>query len=312
MNKKTRQASPLYDRVQRTLAINRKAKLTFPFVFMGLTGRQLGDDDIVLEFQDDAPFRNGKGELAWSALGMLADGAIGAVSRMKAGPRVRPVTAHLDMQMTGALTRGRVSTHGHFVGFSEGDRVRQLLATATLECGENLIGHASAVFMLLDLPEGESQPPQAWVPEGLEAESIDAIVFDSSERDALRSCKRAEAAATNEFPFIEHFWCGIPKRAEGKAHLSVRVTPHLVNRAGHAHGGLLLGTAVRVANAAVPSNMRLSNISCWFLRPGLGPRLKVRSTVVQPGRNLALVRTQITGASGKVVLDATSQHALLA
>src|SRR6476660_1494909 len=85
MKKKTSTPSPLYARVQHTLAINRKAKLTFPFVFMGLTGRQIGDDDVMLEFEDDTPFRDGKGELSWSALGMLADGAVGAVSRMKTG-----------------------------------------------------------------------------------------------------------------------------------------------------------------------------------------------------------------------------------
>jgi acyl-coenzyme A thioesterase PaaI-like protein len=58
--------------------------------------------------------------------------------------------------------------------------------------------------------------------------------------------------------------------------------------------------------------MRLSNISAWFVSPGLGPQLKVRSNVVQQGRNLAVVRTQILGASGKLVLEATSQHAAAA
>ena len=294
--------------MQRTLAINRKAKLTFPLVFMGLTGRQIGDDDLTLEFEDDETFRDGKGELSWSALGMLADGAIGAVARMKAGPRVRPATVHLELQMTGAPTHGPVITQGHFVAFSERDRIRQSFATATIKSGEALIGYASAAFMLLNLPEGEIQPPQVWLPEGFEPEPLDAITFDANENEALASCERAEAAATEALPFIEHFWCGIPEPAEGKAHLSVRVTPHLGNRAGHAHGGLLLGTVARVANAALSGNMRLSNISAWFVSPGSGPRLEVHSSVMQQGRNLALVRTQILGASGKLVLEATSQH----
>jgi acyl-coenzyme A thioesterase PaaI-like protein len=300
--------SPLHARVQRTLVINRKARLTFPFVFMGLTGRRIGDDDLTLQFEDDRTFRDGKGELSWAVLGMLADGAIGAVARMKAGPRVRPATVHLEMQMTGASTQAPVVAQGHFVTFSEGDRVRQALATATLKSGATLIGHASAAFMLLDLPEGETQPPQAWLPEGFEPEPLDGIVFDANEREALESCARAEAAATEAFPFIEHFWCGIPESAEGKAHLNVQVTPHLGNRAGHAHGGLLLGTAARVANAALPADMRLSNISAWFVSPGLGPRLDVQSSVLQQGRNLSLVRTRILGATGKLVLETMSQH----
>jgi acyl-coenzyme A thioesterase PaaI-like protein len=72
------------------------------------------------------------------------------------------------------------------------------------------------------------------------------------------------------------------------------------------------GTAARVAKAALPGNMRVLNISAWFVRPGLGPRLNVRSNVVQQGRDLAVVRTQILGASGKLVLETTSQHAAAA
>jgi acyl-coenzyme A thioesterase PaaI-like protein len=86
------------------------------------------------------------------------------------------------------------------------------------------------------------------------------------------------------------------------------VTPHLGNRVAHVHGGVLLGAAASVASAAVPARMRLSNISSWFVSPGLPPRLEVRSEVLQHGRNLAVVRTQILGASGKLVLETTSQH----
>jgi acyl-coenzyme A thioesterase PaaI-like protein len=73
------------------------------------------------------------------------------------------------------------------------------------------------------------------------------------------------------------------------------------------HGGMLLGMAVQVAGAAVPGRA-LSNISAWFVRPGDGPRLKVRSKVVQQGRTLAVVRTQVTSNEGKLVLVCTSQH----
>lgn len=300
--------SPLYTRVQHALAINRKARLTFPCAFMGLTGRRIGNDDLTLEFEDEVTFRDGTCELSWAALGVLVDEALGSVARMKAGTTVRPATVHLALQMTGASTQGNIVTRGHFVAFSERDRIRRCLAMATIKCGETLIGHASAAFAMLDLPKASTQTPLPWTPEEFRPELSDAIAFAPNEREALKICERAEAAATEALPFIEHFWCGIPKPAEGKARLSVRVSPHLGNSVGHVHGGLLLGTAARVANAAVPSNMRLSNISAWFVSPGLGPRLKVRSGVVQQGRNLAVVHTQILGGSGKLVLETTSQH----
>jgi len=88
----------------------------------------------------------------------------------------------------------------------------------------------------------------------------------------------------------------------------VPVSPHLGNRSGHIHGGMLLGMAMQVAGAALAPTMALSNISAWFVKPGQGPRVKVRSKVVQQGRTLAVVRTQITNTEGRLVLEATSQH----
>ena len=308
VSEQTRIPSPLYARVQHTLAINRKAKLAFPCTFMGVTGCQVGNDDVLLEFEDDDTFRDGKGELSWAALGVLADRTLGTVAYMKAAPNARLATVHLEVQMTGASTQGHVVMEGHFVAFSERSGAVQSFSSAAIKSGKNLVGYASAAFVMLDLPQGKPPPPPPWLQEPIEPGPLHAIDFDCNEREALKSCERAEAAATEAFPFIEHFWGGIPEAEDGKAHLDVSVAPHLGNTVGHVHGGLLLGMAARVANAALPANMRLSNISAWFVSPGLGPRLKVLSSVVQQGRNLALVRYQIRGASGKLVLETTSQH----
>ncbi len=304
--------SPLCARTQRALAINQKAGLTFPCIFIGLSGRDMGDNRVMLECEDDVVFRDGNGELSWSVIGILTDAALGTATRLKAGPRLRPATVQLQMQMTGASTRGHVVTEGQFVAFSVQDRVQQLFATATMRCGDTLIGHASAAFALLELPEGATQAWEPWLPDALKSISLDAVTFDSKEREALKICEGAETRASKKFPFIEHFWCGMPKAKEGKAHLDIKITPHLGNRVGHVHGGLLFGTAARVANAALPANMRLSNISALFVTPGLGPRLNARSTVIQQSRSFAVVHTQIAHASGKLVIDATSQHVAVA
>ena len=210
--------------------------------------------------------------------------------------------------MTGASTRGDIVVEARFVAFSETSRVRQSLVSAQITSGETLIGHASSASVLLDLPEDQTRTPWPWLPEGFRPRPRDPITFDANERLALETCELAEAAATEAHPFIEHFWCGIPEASQGKAHLRVRVAPHLGNRIGHIQGGLLLGTAVKVANAAAPQDMRLSNMSAYFVSPGIGPALDVHSDVTQQGRSLAIVRTQIIGGSGKLVLETTSQH----
>jgi acyl-coenzyme A thioesterase PaaI-like protein len=163
--------------------------------------------------------------------------------------------------------------------------------------------------LLLALAPGAEQVTRPWVPAALAREPLEPVAFDANEAEAIAACRRAEAAATRQHPFIEHFWCGIPKAREGAADLDVEVTPHLGNRVRHAHGGVLLGTAAYVAAAATHATARLSNIAAYFASPGLPPRLKVRSRVVQQGRNLAVVRTQIVRPDGKLVLEATTQHA---
>lgn len=295
-------------RVRRALALDRAARLTFPCAFMGLTGRETESDALTLAFRDDATFRDARGELTLPALGVLVDSALGCVVRLKTEPAKRPATVHLQMQMTGASTRGDVAAHARFIAPSQGGGIRQSFSTATVEGGGTLIAHASAAFAIVDPEKGRIPMLRPWLPDGYAPETYDGGDIDDREREALASCERAEAAATAAVPFIEHFWCGVPESNGGKAHLSVDVTPHIGNTAGHVHGGVLVGIAARVANAAIPGDMRLSNISAWFASAGLGPRLDVRSSLLKSGRNIVLVHTRILGASGKLVLETTSQH----
>lgn len=300
--------SALCERVARALTLNRQAKLNFPGIFMDVYGAETGDGGVMLKVRDDPTLRDGAGELNWSALSVLVDVALGSVTRLKAGPAARPATVQLQMQMTGAPSRGDVATHAEFVSFSDGPGVRQCFTTGRITAGDTLIGHASGAFVMLDLPEGQTQRQHPWVAQEVLDAPLEPVELDENEREAIKACRRAEKAASAEHPFIDHFWCGIPRRGEGSAQLNIKVTPHLGNRVGHVHGGVLLGMAAQAACAAAPADMRLSNIAAWYISPGLGPRLKVRSKAIQQGRNLAVVRTQVLGATGKLVLEVTTQH----
>jgi acyl-coenzyme A thioesterase PaaI-like protein len=309
MNRLSRGQSAFCARVERTLALNRKAGLNFPGVFMEVTGREVRDDALRLEFYDDPLFHDGRGESSWVALGVLADLALGGVTRIKGGPTRRPATVHLAMQMSGAPVVGDLVADAQFVKFTERTHVTQALSTGTIHSGDTLIAHASGAFVLLDLAKGAEQVTRPWVPPELAREPLEPVEFDQAEAEALAMCARAEAAASRKHPFIEHFWCGIPEVHADGADLTVEVTAHLGNRVRHVHGGVLLGAAAYVASAATRSTKRLSNISAYFVSPGLPPRLQVRSRLVQQGRNFSVVRTQIVRPDGKLVLETTSQHA---
>ena len=301
-------AEGIRERLLHALALNRGARLNFPGVFMGLYGRQVGSDGIELEFDDGPLFRDAAGEVSWPALCVLLDVALGSVTRLKAGPTMRPATVHLIVQMTGESTREHLVTHARMVSQCTDAAVVQAITGATVTSGGKVVAHATGTFVMFDLPPGQTQVVLPWVPGDVAAKPVRVSELDESEREILKSCRRAEAAASAEHPFIDHFWSGVPKPQDGKAHLTAKVTPHLGNRVGHVHGGILLGTAARSAAAVAPAGMRIVNISAWFVSPGQPPRMKVRSEVLQQSRNFAIVRTRIIGATGKLVLEVTSQH----
>jgi uncharacterized protein (TIGR00369 family) len=303
-----RRQSPLAARVEHALRVNQVAKLNFPGVFMELEGRHVGEDGVTLEFDDGDWSRDARGELNWPALGVLLDIGLGSVTRIRSPLTQRPATVQLQVQMTGVPMTGHAVCHARILGHSERTAVKHVLSTGTVSCGDRVVAHTSGAFVMLDLPEGVTQAREPWVTDAHEVDR--EAELDDYERAAVKRCAAAERAASAEHPFIERFWCGVPKGGDGTARLDVPVGAHLGNRTGHVHGGILLGMAVQVAGAAVPG-MALSNVSAWFVRPGEGPRLKVRSKVVQQGRTLAVVRTQIASAEGKLVLEAASQHVLV-
>lgn len=310
MDNRATHPSPLTRRVERGLRACRAAKLAFPGAFMEIAGRPTGQHSVVVGLRDDPVFRDGQGELNACVLAALLDAPLGTASDMQTGPRIRPATAHIALQLTGASTQGDVAVEARFLGFSEQSRVRQSLVRADIRAGGNLIGHATGTCVLLDLPPDQPRQPWPWLPEDFDFESLQGLALEDDDAEGLAACIAAEHAATPDQPFIEHFWCGIPQGRQGGATHRIPVARHLANRSGHVQGGLLLGIAMRVANAALPAEARLSNISAYFISPGLGPVLDVESTVIQQGRSLAVVRTSIRAASGKLVLEASSQHVL--
>ena len=76
---------------------------------MEVAGSEPRSDALRLEFYDDPLFHDGRGELSWAALAVLADLALGGVTRHKGGPTRRPATVHLAMQMSGvAVVRTQI------------------------------------------------------------------------------------------------------------------------------------------------------------------------------------------------------------
>ncbi|MCX5820936.1 MAG: PaaI family thioesterase [Deltaproteobacteria bacterium] len=120
------------------------------------------------------------------------------------------------------------------------------------------------------------------------------------------------AIAGNRFPglhFPGHFldikWIDV---TGGTARATLEDGPHIGNRVGHVQGGILLGLAATTACAAAPAAMMLSNVSAWYISPGRGDKLRIRSRILHTGRTTVVVRTEIKAAGGERVLEAVSHH----
>lgn len=275
---------------------------------MGLAGEQDGESALKLHYDDGAWTRNAAGEVHWPVLGVLLDVALGAVTRLKTGPMHRPATVQLAAAFTGAPIDETPVARAQFCGYSERTAAKHALAAGTVTSGDKVVAHAWGSFVMLELQGGATQHVLPWVPPDFQYEALAASALQHDERAVLRRFDRAWSAASAEHTFVEHFWGGVPVRRDGGARLSVTIAPHLGNRVGQVHGGILFGLAALCACSALPASMRLANLSCWFIAPGQGRRLTVRAEVLQAGRNVAVVRTQIRGEGGVRVLEATSQH----
>jgi acyl-coenzyme A thioesterase PaaI-like protein len=215
----------------------------------------------------------------------------------------------MQIQFTGAPATGDVSAEAQLLGFGAGAALHQSLTSATLSANGKPVCYASGEFVLLDPPPGVTLAPLPWQQQQAQPGApLDPRTLDARERSILKACDAALAKSSAHASFIQHFWGGMPKRVAHGTSMRVPLGPHLGNRVGHVQGGISFGMAAACACAAVPSTMMLSNVSAWYISPGHGKSLTVRSRVVHAGRSIAVVRTEIKTATGERVLETVTHH----
>jgi len=302
-------AQAIRARVLRGIAGNRVAGLHFPGYFLDFQWQEVAGETARMTLADGPHCRDASGEIDIAALAILADTALATTARLKVAPGVRLATIHLQLQFTGAPATGDISAAARLLGFSAGAALRQSLSSATLSANGTAVCHASGEFGVLDPPPGVTLAPLPW--QHVEAPApapVDAGVLAAHERAILKACDAALAKASPQASFIRHFWGGVPQRTANGASNRVIIGPHLGNRVGHVQGGILFGIAAASAGAAAPATMMLSNVSAWYISPGHGRALAVKSRVVHAGRTVAVIRTEIKTTAGERVLEAVTHH----
>ncbi len=301
-------AADIRAHVLRGIAGNRTPGLHFPGFFLDLKWPEVAGESARVVVPDGEHCRDANGQMDVAALAIVADTALATATRLLITPGARLATVRMQIQFTGEAATGDVTADAHLLGFSAGTALKQSLTTGTLTAHGKPIAYTSGEFVTLNPPPGVNLSPLPWQKEVAPPSALAEKDLDARERSILKACDTALARASSHASFIQHFWGGIPDRGKNGTTLRVPIGPHIGNRVGHVQGGISFGLAAACACAAVPTTMMLSSVTAWYIGPGHGKALKVKSQVVHGGRSLAVVRTEIKTAAGERVLEAVSHH----
>lgn len=297
-------------RLLRAIAGNRIAGLNFPGYFLDIEWGDITGESARFAIADGPHCRDASGEVDIAALAVLADMALATTTRRGVAPGTwLATTLHMQMQFTGAPAKGSVSASARLLDLSVGTALRRSLSSAVLCAHGQPVCHASGEFVLLEPPPGVQFASLPWLHASRsELAPVKESALDAHERAILKAGDAALAKSSPQAAFIQHFWGGAPKQTASGASNRVAIGAHLCNRVGDVQGGIVFGIAAHCAASAVAPGMMLSNVSAWYISPGRGKALVVKSRLVHAGRNIAVVRTEIKTSSGKRVLEAVTHH----
>lgn len=302
-------------RTLRAIALNREPGYHFAGNFLGLSYDHVGTDHTALSVDVLPHCAADDGQLSLPGFAILADLAMAGAVRAGLDPKTRLATVTMNLQFTGAAATGRLHARGLMHGFIEGAAGKQGASTVAIRNDAALVCNGSATFMVLKPPKGVELHP---VPHHRHGDppppEIPARKLRPDEKKILKASE-ASIAHVREHggAFVRHFWGVQPKPAAGGVRSTVKNGPHIGNRVGHVQGGILLALAAENAVAALDGSWKLTALSAWYISPGEGRALKIRSTVVHGGRLVNVVRTAVTckGADGRPrkVFELMTTHA---
>ncbi len=306
------------------IALNRVSDFHFPACYLGVTAERVDADGSLMVIPYGPHVTDSKGAIDVAAIAILADMSLSSAMRPHVDPTSRMATVTLHLHFTGVAARERLFASGHLEGLLQGPtgipgtpRAGQGRCSAELRAGVDLICLASATFANPPLPPGVTLAPFPWqcrsgspTPLAMRGLTADERRIMRRAEHALRSDASAEAQASKGF--IERFWgLAVDAATEGKAAATLVPGPHIANRVGHVQGGVLFGIATATAQAALPAPALLTGASAWYISPGDGVRLRFRSTLLQLGKTVAVVRTEVFAAGRRRVLEMVSGYAPL-
>ena len=304
-------ADDIRSRALTALARNRVPGYNFAGLFLGLECRRYDTGGVRFDLPAGPHCTDAEGTMAPAAVLFFADMVLAAAIRAYVDPDKRTATLMLRLDFTGAPARGTLTAEGRSDGFysahraagSHGHRLRargrRRDRSACPATGRRRRRPKAARWRRC---RGKARSrPQYPV--------VSRAELDPMEKAVMRRVEQALRAAGPE-GFLPHLWAPVVRAVPGGAASRIPLGMHMGNRVGHVQGGLTMHVALATAVAAVPQHPVLTGASAWYISPGQGKALTTRSTVLQSGRNVAVVRTEVFAPGRKLVLEVISNHAI--
>lgn len=296
--------------VLRAISSNRAPGMHFAGYFFNFTAQRFARDGVEFTIAPGPHCTNADGVVNRAALLYGADMTLAAANRVHLDPNVRTATLMLRVEFTGEPARGRLDISGRGMGFAPRTALPESTCSGRVVCAGREVLRMSGTWVSPPAPPGVTMRGLPW--EGGENGELRPLLktseLEATEKDCLR---RVEKALRSEHPandLLALLCDPVVKRTPTGATGRLPIGLHIGNRVGHVQGGFLINAALANAEAAVPQHPLLTGASAWYISPGQGKAISLRSTILQSGRNIAVVRTELFNAGRKRVLEVVSNH----
>ncbi len=297
----------------RAISSNRAPGLHFAGYFFNLNVPRFEADGVEFTIDPGPHCADANGIVNRAALLYLADIALAGAIRVFVDPNSRTATLMLRVEFTGEPARGRMTAGGRGNGFSQITALPECVAAGRILCEGREVMRMSGTWVAPPAPKDVVVRGAPW--EGGENGNawplLKKNVLEANEKATLRSVEKALREAQNGDLLGPLCNPQVKRTAQG-ATGRLTVGTHIGNRVGHVQGGFLLHAALATAEATVPDHPLLTGASAWYISPGKGKAISARSIILQSGRNIAVVRTELFNAERKLVLEVVSNHSVAA
>ena len=297
--------------VLRAISSNRAPGMHFAGYFLGFTPRRFKTDGVEFTVEPGPHCADANGVVNRAALLFAADMTLAAASRVFVDPNVRTATLMLRVEFTAEPARGTLEVSGRGSGFSPHTALPESVAAGRVVCGGREVMRMSGTWVLPPAPKGMTMRGLPWEggEDGAQWPLLKKSELDAAEKDVIRRVGKAMRVMQNG-DLLTNLCNPVARRTANGASGRLAVGMHIGNRVGHVQGGFLINAALVTAEAAVPEHPILTGASAWYISPGQGKVITSRSTILQSGRNVAVVRTELFAAGRKRVLEVISNHAV--